>query len=176
MGGLLGLINAHFFKEDPAFLSRVAIGIDCTVTAVNPRRSRKLHTQNIYFQLSVSSREQRVFSPLTVSEPPPRGSVLPNPAGLFSAYMVDRMSEMYWILIPCSSLCVRSGLGRGVKHIPEGIEGFCRKLMRNQPAHTVPVKMAVSFSCPHRNALGQGCALPWWSFTRKHWKRRVPTM
>lgn len=50
------------------------------------------------------------------------------------------------------------------------------KLMRNQPTHTMPVKMASSFTCPHWNGLGQGCVLPWWSSTRKHWKRRVPTM
>lgn len=42
------------------------------------------------------------------------------------------MWEMCWILILCSSLCVRTGL----KHIPGGVEGCCLKLTRNQPAQT----------------------------------------
>lgn len=46
------------------------------------------------------------------------GSVLPSPAGWFSAYMVEKMREVRWILILCSSSCVRSGL----KRIPEGVE------------------------------------------------------
>lgn len=114
-----------------------------------------------------------------VSESPPKGSALPNPAGLFSAYLLDRMSEMYWILIlalifVCVSAQDRAKEWSAFLNEFEGLT--CLELMRNRPARTMPVKMAASFSCPHWNALGQGCALPWWSYTRKHWKRRAPTM
>lgn len=44
----------------------------------------------------------------------------------FSAYMVDRMWEMCWILILCSSSCVLTGL----KHILGGIEGCRLKIIQ----------------------------------------------
>jgi len=73
-------------------------------------------------------------------------------------------------------VCLRSGSRRAVKRIPEGVEGCRLQLVRNRPAHTVPVKMDARFSCPHWNSLGQRCVLPWWSFSRKHWKKRAPMM
>lgn len=81
---------------------------------------------------------------------------------------------------PCAHLCVCVSAQDRAKEWSAFLNEFegltCLELMRNRPARTMPVKMAASFSCPHWNALGQGCALPWWSYTRKHWKRRAPTM
>lgn len=103
-------------------------------------------------------------------------TVLLSPAWLSSAYMVGRMSEMHWILILCSSfLCLPRIWARSDVHSSRSW-GAPSMHMRSQPARTMPVKMVSCLILPHRQSLGQGCVLPWWSFTRKHWKRRALTM
>lgn len=104
-------------------LCRSWISCSCNKSSWMRKQLFGATSEVLFNTFSVTVKEHWVCSPC-VSEPPPRGSVLPNPSGLFSAYMVHRMSEMHWILILCSSLCVRSGLDRGVKHIPETVRGL----------------------------------------------------
>lgn len=42
---------------------------------------------------------------------------------------------------------------------------------------TAPAEMVPPFHpCSSSNAIGAACALTWWSFSRKRWKRRARTM